>query len=85
MKTLATVILIALLGFSTSLSAWDGYNYTTGSYIEVESYDHGGSGEGEVEYYEDGEYRTGYLDMYPGGSGEIYDYDTGEYHEVQMD
>ena len=55
--------------------AWEGYNYDKGNYIEVESYDHQGQGEGEVEFYDydSGEYRSGYLDMYPGGSGELTD------------
>ncbi len=67
--------------------AWDGYNYGTGSHIDVESYDHQGQGEGEVEYYDyrAGEYRSGYLDMHPGGSGELTDYETGETYQVDMD
>ena len=72
---------------SGDLLAWDGQRTDTGTYIEVESYDHQGTGEGEVEYYdqETGEYRQGYLDMYPGGSGEINDYETGETFEVEME
>ena len=87
MKTLVTIILITVLGFGTVLSAWEGYNYGTGNYIEIESYDHKGQGEGEVEYYDysSGEYRSGYLDMYSGGSGELYDYESGEYYDVDMD
>lgn len=67
--------------------SWGGTNNETGDAIEVESYDHGGRGEGEVEYYDygSGEYRQGYLDMYPGGSGEITDYETGETFEVDME
>lgn len=85
MKTLLTIfmLIVALSGFAF---AWDGYDYTTGSHIEVDRYDHGGTGEGEVEYYdyESGEYKQGYLDMQPGGSGSLYDYETGEYHDVEM-
>lgn len=67
--------------------AWDGYKVENGEAIEVETYDHQGQGEGPVEYYdyETGEYRTGYLDMYPGGSGTITDDETGEEIEVEMD
>ena len=79
---------LALLLFSCSSAlAWDGYNVDTGSSIEVESYDHGGRGEGEVEFYDynSGEYRSGYLDMHPGGSGALTDYETGETYSVDME
>ena len=92
MKTLRIKVLLAsvlfLYFFSIQFAtAWEGYNYDTGSYIEIESYDHQGQGEGEVEYYDydTGEYRSGYLDMYPGGSGELTDYETGETYEVDME
>jgi len=80
-------IFFSLVMYTTTIVAWDGYNSDTGSYIEVESYDHGGQGEGEVEYYDSssGEYKSGYLDMYPGGSGELTDYETGETYQVDMD
>ncbi len=53
----------------------------------METYDHQGQGEGEVEYYDygTGEYRSGYLDMYPSGSGELTDNETGETYQVDMD
>ena len=67
--------------------AWDGRDVETGDSIDIESYDHEGRGEGEVEYYDygSGEYRSGYLDMHPGGTGDLTDYETGETHEVDMD
>lgn len=82
-----TFVFVCSMGFVSHLYAWEGYNEDTGSYIEVESYDHQGQGEGEVEYYdyETGEYRSGYLDMYPGGSGELTDDETGEIYQVDMD
>lgn len=67
----------------SQLSAWDGIA-EDGSQIEVDSYDHRGVGEGDVEYYKDGEYHSGYLDMYPGGSGTITD-EYGNELEVEMD
>ena len=81
------LIAILLSFVSTSAFAWSGYSYETGNSIEVESYDHRGIGEGDVEYYDydSGEYRSGYLDMYPGGSGTLTDDDTGESFEVDMD
>ena len=79
----AFVIVTAL----TQGYAWDGYNVDTGGSIEIEEYDHQGRGEGDVEYYdyESGEYRSGYLDMFPGGSGELTDYETGETYNVEME
>ncbi|MCG7863863.1 MAG: hypothetical protein JAZ18_15875 [Candidatus Thiodiazotropha endolucinida] len=79
----------ALIGlvFVSSSAAWDGTKTATGEQIEVNSYNHQFTGEGEVEYYdyETGTFKSGYLDMYPGGYGELTDYDTGETYEVDMD
>lgn len=88
MKTLISSILVAIsLMVPVTTLAWDGYDYDTGSYIDVETYDHQGRGEGEVEYYDydTGEYKSGYMDVEPGGGATIYDYDTGETRDVDMD
>ena len=78
-----------LLGLTVggTVKAWDGYKTDTGGQIEIESYDHEGRGEGPVDYYdyESGEYRSGYLDMHPGGSGELTDDESGETYEVEME
>ena len=47
-------------------------------------YDHQDTREGDVEYYDDGEYHTEYLDMYLEGIGEIADED-GNTFEVGLD
>lgn len=47
-----TLKLAILVIVSISLFGWEGYSYEKGNYIEVESYDHGGRGEGDVEYYD---------------------------------
>jgi len=80
-------IIFCLIAYSSTALSWDGYSYETGGYVDIESYDHGGQGEGEVEFYDynSGEYRQGYLDMYPGGDGELTDYTTGETYEIDMD
>lgn len=47
--------LIVLLSFALSAPfafAWSGYNYSTGSFFDVESYDHQYRGEGPVEYFD---------------------------------
>lgn len=81
------VILASALVHAAAANAWSGYNYDTGEYFEIESYDHQGKGEGPVEYYDwaTGEYKHGYLDMYPGGDGDLTDYETGETYSVDMD
>ena len=87
-KAILLLFAIFCLNLSHSVAyGWDGFDYTTGNHISIESYDHGGNGEGEVEYfdYSTGTYKSGYLDMYPGGSGTLMDYETGEYRDVQMD
>jgi len=79
--------IIIILATIINCYAWDGYSYDKGNYIDVETYDHQGNGEGPVEYYdyESGEYKSGYLDMYPGGTGTITDDETGESFDVEMD
>ena len=90
-KVLSAVVAIGLAFMACiEVEAWDGtgYNYDTGDYnsIEVEAYDHQYRGEGPVSFfdYSDGEYKTGWLDMYPGGTGTIYT-DDGEMIDVDMD
>ena len=82
MKKSIILLIISMLAIS-QVYAWDGVT-DDGSQIEVESYDHQGQGEGDVEYYKDGEYHTGYLDMYVGGTGTITD-DDGNTFDVDMD
>lgn len=78
--------LLVAASLPLAATAWDGTKDDGGA-ISVESYDHRGQGEGPVEYYdyESGEYRSGYLDMYPGGTGTITDDETGESYDVDMD
>jgi hypothetical protein len=82
MRVILAIFLISIYAFS-----WEGYSYEKSAYIEVESYDHRGLGEGPVEYYDysEGEYKSGYLDMYDGGTGTITDDENGESFEVEMD
>ena len=82
MKKTITFLLMTMLSIS-QVQAWDGVA-EDGSHIDVESYAHQGRGEGDVEYYKDGEYHSGYLDMYVGGTGTITDED-GNTFEVDMD
>lgn len=79
-------VFFILLMYSLVYS-WEGYSYDKGNYIDIETYDHQGHGEGPVEYYDysSGEYKSGYLDMYPGGTGTITDDDSGESFDVEME
>lgn len=73
-------LFIFLVLMVSILFSWDGYSYEKGAYIEIQTYDHKGIGEGPIEYYDysDGKYKTGYLDMYPGKDGTIRDDQSGE-------
>jgi hypothetical protein len=90
MKLLYLVILIALISCVSNSYAWDGYDYESGSYVEIEKGNLVREGE-EIEYYdyESGEYRTGDVEsIESSGSGaevEIYDHDSGEYRTFDMD
>jgi len=92
MPTIGEVMIKALAALIVSLfplctEAKEAYDYTNGTYIEIESYDHQYQGEGDVQFYdyESGEYRSGYMDLEPGGSGTIYDYETGDYRDIQLE
>ncbi len=85
-----SLLLISLLVVSASCFAWDGYDYDTGSYIEIDEGNLVRPGK-EIEYYDygSGEYKYGDVESINGyGSSvevEIYDSDTGEYRTFEMD
>ncbi|MCT4625680.1 DUF5334 family protein [Halodesulfovibrio sp.] len=70
--------------------AWDGYDYDTGSSVEIESGNLVRTGE-QIDFYDynTGEYHsTDVMDVYDSGSTvdvEVYDYDTGEVRTLEMD
>ena len=84
------LVLFGSLFFSASALAWDGYDYETGSYIEIDKGNLVREGE-EIEYYDydSGEYLNGEVqNIQSSGSGaevEVYDYDSGEYRTFEMD
>lgn len=86
----AALVLFMFLFLSGNCLAWDGYDYDSGSHIEI--------GEGnlvrqgsdiEIYDYSTGEYRD--VEVHSvreyGGSVEVevYDHETGEYRELEMD
>lgn len=79
-----------LLVVSFNSYAWDGYDYETGTYVEIDKGNLVRSGEEiEVYDYDKGEYNYYEVESITGnGSGaelEIYDYETGEYRILDMD
>ena len=66
--------------------SWDGYDYESGGYIEVESGNLVRAGN-DIEIYdhEAGEYRDVEVQSVSGDELEVYDYTTGEYRTFEMD
>lgn len=87
---LAKLIAVGLFVIPITSFAWNGYDYESGNYVEIEEGNLVREGE-EIEYYdyESGEYRYGEVqDIQSFGSGaevEVYDYDSGEYRTFDMD
>lgn len=85
-------IVFAVIGLalSTGASAWDGYDYESGSFVEIESGNLVRSGNDiEVYDYGDGQYHDVEVqDINRYGNTvevEVYDYETGEYRTLEMD
>lgn len=85
----ASLFLVALLVSAPALS-WDGYDYDTGSSVEIEKGNLVRRGK-EIEYYDygTGQYRTGEVQSVRsrgrGAEVEVYDYGTGETRTFDMD
>lgn len=83
--------LIAVLFLSPVMShAWDGYDYDSGSYVEIEEGNLVRPGlDIEVYDYGTGEYKDMEVQsIHSYGSStevEVYDYDTGEYRTLDME
>jgi len=84
--TLTIILGSALLLTSSNTIAWDGYDYNTGSYIEIGSGNLVRSGN-EIEIYDygDGSYKDVEVQGMSGNELEVYDYETGEYRYLDMD
>lgn len=70
--------------------AWDGYDYESGSYVEIGKGNLVRPGRDiEIYNYDTGEYTNVEVQSVRGmGTGaevEVYDYDTGEYRTLDMD
>ncbi|CCK77544.1 conserved hypothetical protein [Oleispira antarctica RB-8] len=90
MKQLSIIIFAVISIYSSQLYAWEGYDYESGGYVEIEQGNLVREGE-EIEYYdhESGEYKYGEVEsIESSGNGaevEVYDYDTGEYRTFEME
>lgn len=87
MKYIVTILVLILPTFSY---AWDGYDYESGSYVEIDKGNLVRPGRDiEIYDYGTGEYKDVEVQSIRGsGSGaevEVYDYDTGEYRTLDMD
>lgn len=90
MKNLYFAILISFISFASNSYAWDGYDYESSTYVEIEKGNLVRVGE-EIEYYdyESGEYRTGDVESIESSGSEteieVYDYESDEYRTFEMD
>ena len=75
-----------ILSFANLSHSWDGYDYDSGSYIEI---DKGNlvrpSRDIEIYDYSSGEYKDVEVQSITGSEVEVYDYDSGEYRTFEMD
>lgn len=84
------IIAILALTLPTLSYAWDGYDYESGSYVDIDKGNLVRPGQ-DIEIYDHGtgEYNDVEVQSIRGsGSGaevEVYDYDTGEYRTLDMD
>ena len=79
-----------LVFWAFPVMAWDGYDYSNGTYVEIDKGNLVREGEDiEIYDYNAGEYRNvevQNIDRYGGSTEvEVYDYETGEYRTLEMD
>ncbi len=84
------VLFLLVLSIPTTSLAWDGYDYSTGNYVEIESGNLVRSGRDiEIYDYDTGDYHDVEVQSIRSyGSTvevEVYDYDTGEYRTLEME
>ena len=83
-------ILIYSLFFTSAAMAWDGYDWDSGSFVEIESGNLVREGETiEIYDYNNGEYKDVEVESIDssgfGTEVEVYDWDSGEYRTLDMD
>lgn len=83
-------VIVCIFLVPTFVYAWDGYDYESGSYVEIDKGNLVREGQDiEIYDYSTGEYKDVQVDSVTGGGYgaevEVYDYDTGEYRTLDMD
>ena len=84
------IIIWSILALTSPAAAWDGYDYESGNYVEIEKGQLVRPGR-EIEYfdYDKGEYRYGDVEsIRDSGSSvevEVYDQESGEYRTFEME
>jgi hypothetical protein len=84
------ILVFAAVYIPGRLMAWDGYDYDSSNYVEIEKGNLVRPGQ-EVEYFDygAGEYRDGDVESIRGSGSsvevEVYDRETGEYRTFEMD
>lgn len=84
------LLLIFIVCLSSPVLAWDGYDWDSGNYVEIESGNLVREGR-DIEIYdwETNDYHDVEVidmrDTYDGVELEVYDYDTGEYRYLDME
>jgi pyruvate/2-oxoglutarate/acetoin dehydrogenase E1 component len=79
-----------LLLFSSTLFAWDGYDYEKGTYVEIDKGNLVRAGKDiEIYDYSTGQYKDVEVQSIRGSGSstevEIYDYSTGEFRTLDME
>ena len=85
-----TMLALAMVFISTTCSAWEGFDYETGTYIEIEKNNTVKRGQDiEIYNYSTGTYENVEVERVQrrGNSVdvEVFDIDTGEYRTLEMD
>lgn len=90
MKSLTVLFALLIYFIPFTATAWDGYDYDKGSYVEIGKGNLVRPGQDiEIYDYGTGEYKDVEVQsIHKSGSGtevEVYDSDTGEYRTLEMD
>jgi hypothetical protein len=85
---LTCLILLLLLIFPLSAYSWDGFDYDTGDYIEIDDSDRPSIKPGatvQIYDYEDRDYHSVEIMSLDEINLEVYDHDTDEYRTFEME
>ena len=84
---LIALALVTLMFIPLSSKSWDGFDYDKGSHVAIEKGNLVREGS-EIEYFDygEGQYKSGTVESIDSsGNIEVYDYETGESRQFDMD